>query len=152
MRRACGGPGRSDALRKTWSRPFSVRLRADLCFVCSRAARTRQFRESTLARLIQLLDRDVPELNEGGGAPPLPILPLVAVVLEADGAALGEAGDPESQARGARGGTWYQQEIVPIPAHCASRYPLNPDEPNDATGFRCVREVEAPESDEAAPR
>jgi len=45
-----------------------------------------------------------------------------------------------------RGGAWYQQEIVPIPARCASRYPLDPASADAATGFRCVRDVAEPEA------
>ncbi len=41
----------------------------------------------------------------------------------------------------ARGGAWFQEELVPIPARCASRYPVDPAAPDQATGFRCVRDV-----------
>jgi formylglycine-generating enzyme required for sulfatase activity len=41
----------------------------------------------------------------------------------------------------AKGGAWYQEELAPIPARCASRYPLDPTKSDKATGFRCVRDV-----------
>jgi len=44
----------------------------------------------------------------------------------------------------ARGGAWFQEELPPIPARCASRYPLDPSKPDRATGFRCVRDVPEP--------
>jgi len=49
-------------------------------------------------------------------------------------------------ARVARGGAWFQEELAPIPARCASRYPLDPSKPDRATGFRCVRELPEPGS------
>ncbi|MHC4481589.1 MAG: formylglycine-generating enzyme family protein, partial [Planctomycetota bacterium] len=45
----------------------------------------------------------------------------------------------------ARGGAWFQEELVPIPARCASRYPVDPKAPTKTTGFRCVRDVAEPE-------
>jgi iron(II)-dependent oxidoreductase len=41
----------------------------------------------------------------------------------------------------AKGGAWHQEELAPIPARCASRYPLDPTKSDKATGFRCVRDV-----------
>ncbi|MHC5035355.1 MAG: SUMF1/EgtB/PvdO family nonheme iron enzyme [Planctomycetota bacterium] len=52
-----------------------------------------------------------------------------------------QGGGPEGGAV-ARGGAWFQEELVPIPARCASRYTFDPREPDKATGFRCVRDVE----------
>jgi len=40
----------------------------------------------------------------------------------------------------ARGGAWFQEEIAPLPARCASRYTVDPRRPDPATGFRCVRD------------
>ncbi|MCK4283843.1 MAG: SUMF1/EgtB/PvdO family nonheme iron enzyme, partial [Candidatus Brocadiae bacterium] len=50
----------------------------------------------------------------------------------------------EARKQVVRGGAWYQQEIAPIPARCASRYPMDPTAPNMATGFRCVRDISEP--------
>ncbi len=64
-----------------------------------------------------------------------------------------EAADtlPQGSYQVVRGGAWYQQEIVPIPARCASRYPLDPGSANMATGFRCVRDIAEPEAAAAPP-
>lgn len=51
-------------------------------------------------------------------------------------------GPPYGGYQVARGGAWYQHEIAPIPARCASRYPMDAAAPNMATGFRCVRDIQ----------
>ena len=40
-----------------------------------------------------------------------------------------------------RGGAWQQPELVPIPASCASRYPVDPKMSFLALGFRCVKDA-----------
>ena len=50
----------------------------------------------------------------------------------------------------ARGGAWFQDDIAPLPARCASRYWRDPLRGDAATGFRCVRDLEGPPAD-AAP-
>ena len=58
----------------------------------------------------------------------------------------GEEFPDEARKQVVRGGAWYQQEIAPIPARCASRYPMDPTAPNMATGFRCVRDISEPDA------
>jgi formylglycine-generating enzyme required for sulfatase activity/TolA-binding protein len=52
---------------------------------------------------------------------------------------------PEQQVV-ARGGAWFQEELAPIPARCASRYIVDPLAADKATGFRCVVPVRTEET------
>lgn len=47
-----------------------------------------------------------------------------------------------------RGGAWQQQELVPIPSSCASRYPWAPSQADPSLGFRCVRDAPPPQPGE----
>jgi len=61
------------------------------------------------------------------------------------------AAPPLNSLKVVRGGAWYQQEIVPIPTRCSSRYGVDPGVADMATGFRCVQDVPLPGDTGAAP-